>query len=128
METKDPVAHVAAQRALLEAQRNTRETVLTHLLRLDPADPYTLRFAVTGLLSANFEQKDLAGLVGVSRTTISRWGQGQNIPRSPPFRKWVVEALCNHLTEVIRGTRDEPIAERPLPQHAIGYLHEGHEV
>jgi DNA-binding transcriptional regulator YiaG len=112
---------IAAQQALEAALSHMRQTVLNHLRQLDPADPYTLRFAITGLLSTNFEQKDLAELIGVSRTTIGRWGQGQNIPRSPAFRGWVVQALCEYLADSMQHEGAEHAPSRRLPKHASAY-------
>src|ERR1019366_3073613 len=41
--------------------------------------------------------------------TVGRWAAGQTIPRSAPYRKWLVETLVAH----IRG--DQAVAE----EHAI---------
>lgn len=65
--------------------------------RRDPKDELTLQFLVATLVKLDVEQKDMADLLGVSRTTIGRWAHGQNIPRSPAFREWAVGKLCDEL-------------------------------
>lgn len=78
--------------------RDLRTTARRELERLDPEDPEALRLAVNVLLKANFDQKALAGVLGVSRPTISRWGNGLNLPRSGAFRRWAVTTLWVLLT------------------------------
>lgn len=109
-----------AQTDLKKAVKEIRVKVKKHLTELDPADPQTLPFAVEALVIAGFEQKELAELIGVSRTTIGRWGQGQNIPRAPAFRKFAVETFKGHLKEAI-AEPDVPEPVRPLPRHAADY-------
>lgn len=68
---------------------------------LDPEAPETLTFATASLLETHFEPKAIADLVGTSRTSIARWAEGQNVPRSAGYRKWVVETLLTHVENAI---------------------------
>ena len=79
------------------AFREARSVAQKELGRLSADDPKTLTLTVEALLKTGFEQKQLSQAVGVSRTTISRWAQEQNIPRSPAFRRWAVETLREFL-------------------------------
>lgn len=91
----DRCAEVADE--IERAYKKAHEHAGQQLARLDPTHPRTLVLTVNSLLKAHFDQKELAQLLGVSRTTVGRWAQDQNIPRSPAFRKWAVEELTKVL-------------------------------
>ena len=74
-----------------------RGKIAAHLQKLDPSAPATLEFAISGMLESHYKPKELSALLGPSQTTISRWAIGQTIPRSAPYRKWLVETLIDHL-------------------------------
>ena len=80
-----------------EWRNELRRKVTNSIERLDPAAPDTLRFAVYAMLETQFKPKDLSALLGPSQTTIGRWAVGQTIPRSAPYRKWLVETLIAYL-------------------------------
>jgi transcriptional regulator with XRE-family HTH domain len=103
----------AIDTAFQVACRTMRIAAQTELDRLHQAAPETLTLAlvVEVLLRAQFDQQELAKLLGVSRTTISRWAQGQNIPRSPGFREWAIGALRAYLRDSINAGV-EPIPNR----------------
>jgi Trp operon repressor len=67
------------------------------LTNLDPEKEQTLSLIVSALLRVEIEQKQMASTLGVSRTTISRWAHGRNIPRSEGYRRWVAESLLGIL-------------------------------
>jgi len=98
--------------AYQNAYREMRIQAGNYLAPLDPADPDTLHLTVNALLKAGYEQKDLAQCLGVSRTTISRWSQKQNIPRSPAFRIWAVDTLRTQLA----SGKAAPPSQQPLPR------------
>ena len=81
------------QRAYDEFVSLTRD----RLGKLAPERESTLRLVVSALLRVQIEQKDMADKLGVSRTTISRWAHGKNIPRSEGYRKFVTETLLSLL-------------------------------
>jgi transcriptional regulator with XRE-family HTH domain len=93
----------AIDTAFQVACRTMRTAAQTEFDRLDQTAPETLTLAlvVEVMLRAQFDQQELAKLLGVSRTTISRWAQGQNIPRSPGFREWATGTLRAHLRHSI---------------------------
>src|SRR5262245_36775213 len=59
------------------------------LASLDAAEPGNLTVAITALLKVGIEQKELAERLKVSRTTISRWAVGDNLPRHEDFRETI---------------------------------------
>lgn len=87
----------AALDELVGWRMELRRKIAGRLEQLDPADPNTLQFGVSAMLEAHYKPKDLSALLGPSQTTIGRWAIGQTIPRSAPFRKWLVAALIRHL-------------------------------
>jgi DNA-binding XRE family transcriptional regulator len=66
---------------------------------LDPRDERSLQFLVGSLVKLGVEQREMADLVGVSRTTVGRWANGQNIPRAPGWREWAIGELCKMLAQ-----------------------------
>src|ERR1041384_8074518 len=96
-----PPPLVAARQELSAIQQKGRLSLAASLRSLDPTEPSTLTFAVQALLHLHFEQKELSELLTVSRTTIGRWAQNENIPRSPGYRKWAVETLSEHLQKAL---------------------------
>jgi hypothetical protein len=96
----------AGRRVLQEVLERACVKIRKHLAGMDPADPGTLSFAVEALLMLHFEPAYLSEILGVSRTTIGRWVQGQNVPRSPVYRQWVVEMLKEKLDETINGSSE----------------------
>jgi transcriptional regulator with XRE-family HTH domain len=38
---------------------------------------------------AGLTQRELAGVIGVSRATVSRWESGRRIPRGPTLRRYL---------------------------------------
>lgn len=55
-----------------------------------------------GLQCGNLQQADLKKLFRtVSHTTVSRWVNGKNLPRSP-YRPLIVKALRDHIAASIR--------------------------
>jgi DNA-binding transcriptional regulator YiaG len=95
----EAVANAALEAIYLEARR----TILLNLRQLDPADPSTLRFGVSALLREHFTQKELAELVGINVSTLSRWAAGRNIPRSSSYRTWITKTLSDHLEAATRA-------------------------
>jgi hypothetical protein len=91
----------AAQVTFDAFTQHMRVTLQGLLNGLDARDPAAISFAVKALLTAHFEPKELAERLGVSRTTISRWGQNQNIPRSIGYRVWVIETLREFLNKAV---------------------------
>jgi len=94
----------------------------------EPTDPATLTFTVACMLETRFDPTFIGNLVGTSRTSVMRWGDGQNVPRSPGYRKWVVEAILAHLKDVIE--HDEPsdhTDDQTLPEPPIGVSYEHDE-
>ncbi|MHB8268420.1 helix-turn-helix domain-containing protein [Bradyrhizobium sp.] len=81
--------------------------ILEQVTPLDPRLESTLQDAVSSLLASNFEQRLLSDKLGVSRTTINRWANGNNIPRSPGYREWAVTTLIALLRQSL-GKSDEP--------------------
>ena len=71
----------------------------------DPLESSTIIFTVASLLETHFDPTSIATLVGTSRTSIARWADGQNVPRSPGYRKWVVDTLLGHLTDAIEAEK-----------------------
>jgi hypothetical protein len=96
----------AGRRVLQEVHTRSCLKIREHLAGLDPADAGTLSFLVEALLMVHFEPAYLSEILGVSRTTIGRWVQGQNVPRSPGYRQWVVEMLKEKLDETINGSSE----------------------
>jgi Trp operon repressor len=77
-------------------------------------------FVIFELLAANFEQKQLASLLGVSRASISRWSKGTKLPPQPMYREKVVSVLAAHLKEVI--TSFDPSHPDPSGQAHVATL------
>jgi DNA-binding transcriptional regulator YiaG len=90
--TPAPVAKTAA-RDVEKAFQAFMSVATDTIARLDPAKEETLQFVVGTLIRAHVEQKDMADALAVSRTTIGRWANGQNLPRSESYRTWAVEGL-----------------------------------
>lgn len=80
-----------------------RVTLRNKIEGLDPEDQNTLIFTTASLLETHFAPKDIADLVGTSRTSIARWADGQNVPRSPGYRRWAVQTMLAHLTNSIQS-------------------------
>lgn len=85
---------------LMHFRKLTRSAIVVRLVDLDPEHPDTLSYVVRGMLETHFEPKEIASLVGASRTTVGRWAKNEVIPRSAPYRKWLVERLRARLMGV----------------------------
>jgi len=84
----------------LEAWRKElRKIIATSLSQMDASAPETLQSAIAAMLEAHYKPKTLSKILGPSQTTIARWADGATIPRSPPYRKWLVETLIAYLGE-----------------------------
>jgi hypothetical protein len=96
---------------LIERQVGIRRMAIAkHLRGMDPSAPETLQFGIKAMLESKFEPKELSLVLGPSRTTIGRWAMGHTIPRSPPYRKWCVEAIIELLDKAndLANTSDTP--------------------
>jgi hypothetical protein len=76
---------------------------------LDRRDEKTLQTAIGALLAAYFEQKEISDALGVSRTTINRWAHGNNIPKSPAYREWMVIQIIELLRRKIPNDSSAPM-------------------
>jgi hypothetical protein len=86
----------------LHEMRQKAQRYLTHL---DGGDVETLSVVTEALTQLDFEQVQMAQWLGVSRTTVGRWAQRQNIPRSAAFRKWAISSLLEQLDLAIKAYR-----------------------
>jgi transcriptional regulator with XRE-family HTH domain len=84
-------------------RKQLRITLRNKIEEFDPEDQATLIFTTASLLETHFSPKDIADLVGTSRTSIVRWAEGQNVPRSPGYRRWAVQTMLAHLTSTIQS-------------------------
>jgi hypothetical protein len=67
-----------------------------HLTKFKAENSATLTFVVSALLkSKQYSAETLARHVGVSRPTLGRWGDGDNIPRAIGYRVWLVNSLVD---------------------------------
>ncbi len=97
---------------LIEWRADLRRKIADRLEPLDPTLPETLQYATKAMLEAHYEPIELSNTLGVSRTTIGRWANGQTIPRSPAFRKWSVDRLLAHLHQPKEEKQNRPESER----------------
>jgi hypothetical protein len=82
---------------LAQWRRELRQTIAASLSKMDPSAPQTLVSAVVSMYEAHYKPKTLSTVLGPSQTTIARWAEGATIPRSAPYRKWLVETLIAYL-------------------------------
>jgi hypothetical protein len=75
-------------------RRDSRDKILRKIRSIGSDSPEAITYATAGLLETHFSPQELATILGTSRTTIMRWAEGKNIPRSPGFRKWAVERMA----------------------------------
>jgi len=91
------VTSVAAFDELEKWRSELREKIAARLQTMDPSAPDTLQYAIFALLEAHYKPKELSTILGPSQTTIGRWAFGQTIPRSPPYRKWLIEKILGYM-------------------------------
>jgi hypothetical protein len=73
---------------------NSMRRSLRHKLEnIDRTAPEALSVVVSCLLKAQFDQTEIADCCGFNRTTVSRWSQNLNIPRSPIVRSLLIEKM-----------------------------------
>lgn len=84
---------------LVTWRKDLRHVIACSLSKMDAAAPTTLQSAVASMMEAHYKPKTLSKVLGPSQTTISRWADGQTIPRSAPYRKWLVQTLIAFLRE-----------------------------
>lgn len=89
-----------------------REELLQLSRSLDPSHPKTLIFITKNMISLNFSPIELGLVAGVTRTTVGRWAQSQNVPRAVSYRKWVVEELVRYLASCVQS--GPHVVQKPL--------------
>ncbi len=87
--------------------------LLTEISALNKSDENTLQTVIVIMLNCRFEQKEIADIANVSRTTIGRWAKGQSIPKIPLFREYIVNRLIDVLRETANQGIDYAVAHRP---------------
>jgi len=84
---------------LSKSHQNMYAGLVETIANLDKYSEESLHHAVALLILAHIEQKELSDHLRVSRTTINRWAHGQNIPREPAFRAWLITRLLDILQQ-----------------------------
>jgi len=97
----DPSIKELALQEIQDLRNELRVKLREKIVSRDPQSNDTLIFTTASLLETHFDPKSIADLVGTSRTSVVRWAEGQNVPRSPGYRKWVVETLLSYLDQAI---------------------------
>jgi hypothetical protein len=84
---------------------NLRISARAKLAGIDREAPESFSFVVSCLMIAQFDQTQIADCCGFNRTTISRWSQNLNIPRSPVVRSMLIGRMLEMLDESIEQVR-----------------------
>jgi hypothetical protein len=101
-----------------ETQKALHASLLKHLRTFKADDPATLAFVVRALTANGYTAETLAEQVGVSRPTVGRWAEADNIPRAPGYRAWLVTTLVEFVAPAT--------AQRPHPPRSKGRVSARH--
>jgi hypothetical protein len=65
------------------------------ILGLNMKDPSSLQLAMILVIEGKYEQKRLSESLVVSRTSLNRWANGKNIPRSAAYRGYLLNKIAD---------------------------------
>lgn len=67
----------------------------------DRSDPIVFTFVIGELLAVGFEQRQLATILNVSRTSISRWAKRTKLPPAAMYRESIISTFAKHVDKVL---------------------------
>jgi hypothetical protein len=100
---RDIKRNFAIERA--DSLNNDRISLKEKLSDIDREAPGSFSLVVSCLMMAQFDQTQIADSCGFNRTTVSRWSQDLNIPRSPVVRSMLIGRMLEMLDQSIEQAR-----------------------